>query len=211
MVAVDGVVVAVVAVEGVVVVTRWWSPWARRSTVVAEPARSVSMAVIELGLGTDAPDGHEGHGDELAVGELDGAGVVDDRGLFEPGGVKLGHTLIWSWPGFPASGVPVGHFSPLVYFGLPGICRVLEVSVELGIARHEAGQGGVVAGVLGWSWGPPGSRRHRRCGSPGWASVDALGLAGRLGWTVPHTSNPRAWYQWAPMAGCTAGAGCWRS
>ncbi len=61
--------------------------------------------------------------------------------------------------------------------------------------------------VVGATWMTPSPSVR----IPGIGDADALGLEGRLAWTVPHTSNPSAWYQWAPMAGCTAGAGCWRS
>ncbi len=100
--------------------------------LVAEPARSVSMAAIELGLGIDAPEGTKATVMSCPSASLIAAGSWKTLGLFEPGGVKLGHTLIWSCPVFPASGIPAGHFWPLAYFGSPGICRVLEVSFSLG-------------------------------------------------------------------------------
>ena len=48
---------AVVGVEGAVVAVGVVVAVAGAVVAVAEPARSVSMAVIELGLGTEAPDG----------------------------------------------------------------------------------------------------------------------------------------------------------
>jgi hypothetical protein len=100
--------------------------------LVAEPSRSVSMAVIELGLGTEVPDGTNATVISCPSASLTAPGSWTTTGLFEPGGVKYGHILISSWPCLPASGVPVGHVWPLVYFVLPGICSVLDVNTNLG-------------------------------------------------------------------------------
>ncbi len=103
VVAVDGAVVAVgvdVAVDGAVVA----------GVLVADPSRSFSMAVIELGLGTDAPDGTKATVMSWPSASLMPLGSWKTDGLFEPDPVKFGHTLISSCPVLRASGVPAGHF-----------------------------------------------------------------------------------------------------
>jgi hypothetical protein len=190
---VDGLVVAVVAVvadEGAVVAVEGAVVAVEGTAVdcvlVADPARSVSIAVMEFGLGTEAPEGTKATVMSWPSASLIVAGSWKTLGLFEPGGVKLGHTLIWSCPVFPASVDPAGHFLPLEYFASHGICSVLEVRVNLGYkATNRANVALLPASflVVGATWTTPSPSVR----IPGMGEVDVLGFDGRLGWNFPHT------------------------
>jgi hypothetical protein len=123
-------VVVVVAEVGVVVVA------VRGAVVVVLPAVemdwSIVVIVVALGLGRLLPDGRKATviNWPSANFTLDGSVVV--VGWFTPGGWALGHTLIWTWPDLPASGVCFGHLSPFLSAFSPGIVIDVDVSPNLG-------------------------------------------------------------------------------
>ncbi len=53
-------------------------------------------------------------------------------GLFTPGAWELGHTFIWTFPAFPASGLLAGQVAPFFRAFSPGTVSDVAVSPNFG-------------------------------------------------------------------------------